>query len=204
MQASPPARNPLTWPRQWLVTDAARLSDPLPVASGLPRGSGVLFRHYEWPWADRLQLARRLAALCRARGLRLVVAGDARLALSCGADGLHLPQALLGRAAGIARRHPRWLLTAAAHDEAAVRQAARGGVGAVLISPVFPTASHPEAAGLGVLRFALLSRHARQRGLRVYALGGITGQTAQRLVHIPKNGTAAIAGMAAALNQTPV
>ena len=197
MQPQHPARKPSLLPRQWLVTDAARLPDPLPVARRLPRGTGILFRHYEWPWHERLKLARQLAALCRARGLWLVVAGDARLALSCKADGLHLPQGLLGRAAGIARRHPRWLLLAAAHDEGAVAGAARAGVDAVLISPVFPTASHPGAAGLGVLRFAMLSQTARRRGLGVYALGGIDGKSAQRLAHIPKDGTAAIAGVAA-------
>lgn len=196
MSCRPPATKP-DLPRQWLVTDAARLPDPLPAAARLPRGAGIVFRHYEWPRSERLKLARRLAALCRARGLWLVVAGDAGLARSCNADGLHLPQRLLGRAAGIARRHPRWLLTAAAHDEAALAQAARAGVDVVLISPVFPTASHPGTAGLGVLRFAMLSEQGRRRRLGVYALGGITKRTAQRLAHIPKNGTAAIAGMAA-------
>lgn len=184
-------------PPRWLLSDTLRLPDPLPAASQLPRGSGVLFRHYEWSKSDREALALRLAALCRARGLRLLVAGDPGLALRCGADGLHLPQAMLVYAAGVARRHPRWLLTAAAHDAGAIAQAARGGVDAVLISPVFPTASHPGAAGLGVVRFAQLAAMARRKCLGVYALGGIAEQTARRLVHIPGNGTAAIAGMAA-------
>ena len=184
-------------PDRWLVTDAARLPDPLAAAARLPRGAGILFRHYEWPTTERLRLAQRLSALCRSRGLCFVVAGDARLALGCSADGLHLPQGLLGRAAGIARRHPRWLLTAAAHDAAAVAQAAKTGVDAVLISPVFPTASHPGATGLGPVRFAMLADRARRSGLAVYALGGMNGVTVRRLSHIPKNGTAAIAGMAA-------
>lgn len=184
-------------PPRWLVTDAARLSDPLPAAARLPRGSGVLFRHYEWPGSRRERLALRLAALCRTRGLILLVAGDARLALRCGADGLHLPEAMLARAAGVARRHPEWLLTAAAHGVGAIARAALGGVDAVLISPVFPTGSHPGTPGMGVVRFAQLAAMARRKGLGVYALGGITGATAQRLVHVPKNGTAAITGMAA-------
>ncbi|HLT77291.1 MAG TPA: thiamine phosphate synthase [Ferrovibrio sp.] len=200
----PPAATKPKLPHRWLVTDAARLPDPLPAAARLSRGEGVLFRHYEWPRAEREALAQELAALCRRRGLRLLVAGDPGLALRCGADGLHLPEAMLVRAAGIAARHPRWLVTAAAHGEAAIVRAARGGVDAVLISPVFPTGSHPGAVGLGVLRFAQLAAAARRRGLGVYALGGITRQTAQRLVRIPKNGTAAIAGMAAAGNQTSV
>lgn len=184
-------------PDRWLVTDAARLPDPLPAAAALPRGTGVLFRHYELTAAGRLQLAQRLAELCRSRGLYFVVAGDARLALSCNADGLHLPQGLLHLAAGLACRYPHRALTAAAHDEAAIAQAARAGVDAVLISPVFPTASHPGSAGLGVVRFAMLAQKAQRQGLGVYALGGIDGTSERRLCHISKNGTAAIQGMAA-------
>lgn len=198
MRNGRPARKQQRVPRQWLLTDAARLPDPLPAALRLPRGTGVILRHYEWPRAERARLALQLAAICRARGLCLIVAGDAGLARLCNADGLHLPQGLLVRAAGLRRRHPGWLLTAAAHDAGAVAQAARAGLDAVLISPVFPTLSHPLAAGLGPVRFARLADAARRRGLKVYAVGGIDRRTAQRLVHIRKNGTAAIAGMAAA------
>lgn len=193
------ARKPCRLPPAWLVTDAKRLPDPVPSVLRLPRGTGVLLRHYEWPMVKRLALARHLRAICRERGLVLLVAGDARLAAACGADGLHLPQGLLARAAGVKRRHPAWLITAAAHDAGAIAQAARAGIDAVLISPVFATASHPGAEGLGAVRFAALAGLARRSGLGVYALGGIDARSQQRLAHIPKNGTAAIRGMAAVL-----
>lgn len=193
--ASPPdGRKPCRLPVAWLFTDAERLPDPLPVLRRLPRGTGVVLRHYEWPRAERMLLARQSRAICRERGLVLLIAGDAHLALACGADGVHLPQRLLGKAAGIARRHPAWLLTAAAHDAAALAGAARGGIDAVFISPVFPTASHPNAKGLGAVRFAALADLARRRGLGVYALGGIDAASMRRIAHIPKNGTAAIRG----------
>ncbi|WP_341893968.1 thiamine phosphate synthase [Ferrovibrio terrae] len=189
-------RKPEAWPVRWLVTDARRLPDPLPAIRRLQSGDGVLFRHYELAPVRRLALARQIAALCRRQGLVLLVAGDVRLARAVHADGLHLPQGLIGRAAA-ARRTGLGQVTAAAHDAGAVRRAARAGVDAVLISPVFSTASHPGAAGLGALRFAALSMLARHLGLMVYALGGITAASARRLRHIPKKGTAAIQGMAA-------
>jgi Thiamine monophosphate synthase len=188
---------PVPLPFVWLVTDAKRLPDPLPSVLRLPRGSGVLLRHYEWPFARRLALARQLRVICRERGLVLLVAGDAHLALACGADGLHLPQGLLAKAVGVKRRYPGWLVTAAAHDAAAIAQAARNNVDAVLISPVFATASHPGATGLGVVRFAALAVAARRWGLGVYALGGVDAASSRRIAHVPKNGTAAIRGMAA-------
>ena len=184
----------LLLPSRWLVTDARRLADPLPAIRRLKRGDGVLFRHYELPLAKRLALAQQIAALCRRCGLVLVVAGDVRLARAVAADGLHLPQALIHRA-GTARRVGLPLVTVAAHDAGAVARAARCGADAVLISPVFATASHPGAAPLGVLRLAALTTEARRRGLAAYALGGITPAGFTRLRQLPLAGYAAVGAL---------
>src|SRR4051812_18344269 len=77
-------------PAVWLMSDATRLPDPAAALSGLPRGAGVILRHYGA--ADRAGLADRLARLCRARGLVLVIAGDWRLAARVGAMGVHLAE----------------------------------------------------------------------------------------------------------------
>jgi thiamine-phosphate pyrophosphorylase len=178
-------------PPRWLVTDWRRLPDPLPAILRLQRGDGVLFRHYELPPAERLALAQQVAVLCRRRGLMLAVAGDARLARAVSADGLHLPQDLIEHAA-TARRTGLRLVTVAAHDAAAIARAACSGADAVLISPVFATASHPGAAPLGVLRFAALATAAARRGMAVYALGGVTPAGFARLRQVPLTGYAAI------------
>lgn len=197
LPTSPQPRKPRgRLPPRWLVTDARRLPDPLPAIGRLQRGDGVLFRHYELPPAQRLALARQVARLCRRRGLVLVVAGDVRLARAVAADGLHLPQALIGRAP-MARRTGLRLVIAAAHDAGAVAQAARCGVDAVLVSPVFATASHPGAAPLGVPRLAALAIAATRRGMAVYALGGITPDSFRRLRHLSLAGYAAIGIFAA-------
>src|SRR3546814_4118749 len=155
-----------------LLTDSRRPPEPLPAAAQLPRGSGVILRHYDWPRVQRLALAIKLARLCRRRGLLLLVAGDGGLALAVGADGVHLPEGLGHLAGGLRRRRRNWIITQAAHGAGAVAQALRqGGADALLVSPVFPTASHPEAEGLGVVRFAALARQATGGGLAVYALG---------------------------------
>lgn len=174
-----------------LMTDAERLADPRPAIESLPRGSAVILRHYGV--ADRAALARALAALCRGRGLVFLVAGDPRLAVAVGADGLHLPEALVRRERQWRLwRRPGWLVTAAAHSLAAVMRAVRAGVDAVLVSPVFPTGSHPEAAPLGSLRFAAI---ARRSPVAVYALGGVTAETARRLAGSGACGFAAIRGL---------
>lgn len=175
-----------------LIAESARLADPEPVIARLPRGSAVILRDYGA--ADRGAQAARLARLCRTRGLRLLVAGDARLAVAARAHGLHLPEGLI-RGDGRWRlwRTPEWLVTAAAHSPRAVAQARRAGVDVVLLSPVFSTASHPGAATLGALRFAAWARTAH---LPVYALGGMTAETTRRLSGSGAAGVAAIAGFA--------
>lgn len=177
-------------PRLILLGDPARLPDPRAAAARLPPGSAVLARGLP------PGVTTGLAALARRRRLTLLVAADGRLALALGA-GLHLPDR---RGTGgllpflLARRRRPLLLTAAAHGRAGLARARRLGADAVLLSPVFPTASHPGAPALGPWRWAALARRA---GLPVVALGGLDGSAAARL---PRwiAGFAAIGGLAGA------
>lgn len=175
-------------PLPWLIlmTDPARGGDPVAAAARLPRGAAVVLRHDGAP--GRAALAARLARLCRARGLRLLVARDARLALRLGA-GLHLAEGM--RPPLPWRRHGRGLLTVAAHGPAALARARRLGADLALLSPLFPTASHPAARPLGPLRFARFARAAR---LPVAALGGIT---AARVAAAARAGAVAVAAVGA-------
>jgi thiamine-phosphate pyrophosphorylase len=154
-----------------LFTDDERLPDPVAAAKALPRGSLVIVRARDA--RQRRDLALALREVARARGLLLSIAGDAALARSVGADGVHLPQAQIGEAARL--RH-RFLVTASAHSLAAFRRA--GPVDAMILSAVFPTASHPGRVALGVCRANLMAQLAP---LPVYALGGISAENARRL-----------------------
>lgn len=177
-------------PGVFLLTDAERLADPLPAAAALPHGGAVILRHYGVP--GREALGRDLMALCRRRGLVLLVAGDIRLAWRLGAHGIHLPEWQVRRPPVLPRK-PGWLITAAAHSQSSLNRAAQRGADAVLLSPVFPTASHPGAASLGALRFAGMTLRS---ALPVYALGGISSGNAARLSNSGAAGIAAISGLA--------
>jgi len=173
-------------PVLWLFTDAVRLVDPCAAIAALPpRLCGVVFRHDGV--AGRAALARRVARLCRALGIALVVAGDARIASAVGA-GVHLRG---GHRSGFERRgfgkrgygQRSWLragalVTSSAHSAAEVRRAMAMGVDAVFLSPVLPTPSHPGAPALGVVRWAAGARQARGA---VMALGGVEGGMIRRL-----------------------
>ncbi len=163
-----------TLPPVFYIAQRGEGHAPLAVAARLPRGSGVIYRDYSAP--DRAAYAAELAKLARRRGLVLLIAGDAALARAVGASGWHLPEHRLGR-----RPPPPpggGLVTAAAHGRQAILRAARAGVDAVLLSPVFATRSHPAARAIGPHRLARLLATAP---LPVYALGGIDAAHARRL-----------------------
>ena len=189
----PRRRNRGALPALILMTDDERLPDPVASIEALPRGSAVILRHYRM--ADRESLARRLVRLCRRRGIKLLIAGDARLAAAVGAHGLHLPEGMAQRRArhGWARRRKGWFLTVSAHSRRSLFMAARSGADAALLAPVFTTASHPTTPALGPLRFAAWVRNSP---VPVYALGGITRANASRLNHTGLVGIAAIGGLA--------
>lgn len=180
-----------TLPARLLMTDAARVADPATDIARLESGDAVIVRDYGRP--ERAAHAHALKRLCRRRGLLLLVAGDARLARAIGADGLHLPESLVAAPGWRRSKRPGWLVTAAAHSRAAIARAFACGVDAVLVSPVFPTASHPGSRTLGLLRFARLARASR---LPVYALGGISAATLRRLNGLPIAGIAGISAVA--------
>jgi len=171
-----------------LMTDLARLPDPVAAAWHLPRGAAVILRDAGHP--ARADLGKALSEVARRRGLILLVSGDAGLAMLLNAQGLHLPEAEVHRAPGLRQRHPRWLITGAAHSRAAINKGGRIGLDAVLLSPVFATASHPGGDFLGPLRFHALVQGAR---LPVLALGGVDAANVRRL---PK-GTAGLAAIGA-------
>lgn len=171
-----PARQPL--PSIWMMTDERQGDDLWAALDALPRGAGVVFRHYRLDPAARRRLFRQVRAIARRRNLLLLLTGPPRLARAWGADGSH------GLYGG------RWrLLSAPAHDLREMRKAERAGADLIFVSPVYPTRSHPGARPLGRLRFGLLAGQAR---LPVIALGGLSHERARTLLPFRTHGWAAI------------
>ena len=184
---------PLRAPSLVLMSDESRLRDPCRALLALPPGSTFIFRDYDVP--NRHILAHRLRTLARRQGILFLVAGDARLACAIHADGLHLPEGMIRHGPRRWRlwRRAGWLITGAAHSAAAVHAARHGGCDAVLLSPVFPTQSHPAARTLGVLGLARLCMEAK--GMAVYALGGMTAQRQRRVSGLAVVGRAGISAI---------
>ncbi|OAN66405.1 thiamine phosphate synthase [Sphingomonas sp. TDK1] len=167
-----PTRHPPI-PRLWLMTDP-RLGEGLwPALERLPRGSGVIFRHYQLPPSERRALFARIAKVARRRGLVLLRAGPAPMRGEAGTHG----------------RRGRGLTTWPVHSRREAVAAIRAGADALLVSPAFPTRSHPGAPALGPLRFGLMVRGV---DVPIIALGGMDRFRAKRLRSLKIHGWAAI------------
>jgi thiamine-phosphate pyrophosphorylase len=184
--------------RPWLVrgralpnllffTDPARTPDPEKVAERLPVGAAVVFRAFGAP--DAAARGSRLRDITRRRSLTLLVGADADLARAIEADGVHLPERLVGQAPELRASHPDWLITAAAHGQAAARAGAEAGVDALVVSPVFPSASPSAGPPLGIDR---LKRIIGAAATPIYALGGVRAATVERLLDSGVVGIAAV------------
>ena len=166
-------------PRLWMMTDERQGERLLRAVERLPRGAGIVFRHYSLPGRERRALFERVRKAARRRRLLLVLAGPANQARAWGAQGSH----------GRGRPRGGGLRTAPAHDLREIRAAERSGASLLFLSPLHATRSHPGARPLGPTRFAKLARQTR---LPVVALGGMNEDRARALRGLGAYGWAAI------------
>ena len=143
---------------------------------------------------EALSIGLRLANVARQRNVCFLVGADAALATRLRADGVHLPERMGGRPGAIRRLQERFLVTAAAHSLPAAIRAARAGVDAIVISPVFESGSPSAGRALGPRAAATLVRLVKTP---VYALGGVGLTTAKRLKLTGVAGFAAIESLVA-------
>lgn len=170
VQNRQPPRRPAL-PDIWLVSDARNDAALERVMLRLPRGSGVIFRHYHLPSRERYARFAALARIGRRRGHTVVLSGTTGEARRWKAHGAYgAPETLA--------HGPALLRLATVHSLRELGAARRARADAVLVSPVFPTRSHPRARALGPARFRLLAACAH---VPVIALGGMTPDRARRL-----------------------
>jgi thiamine-phosphate pyrophosphorylase len=165
-----PIRHP-PLPDIWLVSDARNDTRLEKVLKRLPRGSGLIFRHYHLARSERRRRWSRLARIARARGHVVALAWTVGGARQWRADAAYGPPQGLAQGPALMR-----LVTA--HSLREIGMARRARAAAILLSPVFATRSHPGARVLGPVRFRLLAARAN---VRVIALGGMSRRRAAAL-----------------------
>ncbi len=158
-------------PDVWIVSDARNDAALETALHSAPRGSGFIFRHYHLPQNERRARFAILQRVAKARGHTVVLSASPGEARNWGADGVYGSPAQIGSG-------PAMLRLATAHSLDEIGQALSARANAILLSPVFPTRTHPDAKTLGNIRFRLLARHAP---LPIIALGGMNASRAKRL-----------------------
>ena len=168
-------------------------TDPehLPVCTAhLPGRSLVRLRHSGWP-AQSAPATDTLHALQQMQHgiiVDLATAGDERGLTQTGVIGVHANRHVL---AGLSRRPvpEHVLFGASCHDADELRQAANCGADYVLLSPVLPSLSHPQQAGMG---WDMFSQLAQMADMAVYAMGGLQLTDFSKARHYGARGIAGI------------
>lgn len=111
--------------------------------------------------------AHEVVELSHHHGVKVLINGDIELSREIGMDGVHFSSTQLMDATS---RPDTDLCGASCHNAEELFYAEQLSVDFVVLGPVLPTLSHPEAAPMGWRRFATLIR---DFSLPVYALGGM-------------------------------
>lgn len=190
--ANYPILNALQLPDRYLVTgDFDHYQD---FANRLQRaleGSGasiVQVRAHHLSLKDYADLAELACSICRARRVSVVLNHVSALALvsKLGAAGIHLTAEQL---MGLTSRPDQALVGASCHNKDELTRAGNLGITYAFLSPVQPTASHPDARPLGWDKFVSLTRFAC---LPVYALGGLGAEDLRRAKLAGAQGVASV------------
>ncbi len=162
---------PKNLPAIWLVSDVRNDGALEQVLARLPRGSGLIFRHYHLAPKDRRERFGALLRLARRQGHTVALSGDTSIARRSGASGAYGTPRQLARGPAAIR-----LVTA--HSMREIGAAHRARADAILLSPAFATRSHPDRRALGPVKFRLLAARAL---VPVIALGGMNARRARRI-----------------------
>ena len=172
LPANGPILRALVLPETYAITNAADNGIEVElerIARALRDGIRLLqIRDKALPSGERLRFAQSVMTLAAEfPDTCVLVNDDEQLARAIGASGLHLSS---GSLHALERRPGFERVAASCHTAADLERAANLDIDFVVLSPVMPTASHPDAAGMGWGTFGQFVEHLT---IPVYALGGM-------------------------------
>jgi thiamine-phosphate pyrophosphorylase len=173
------------------MTDPDRVSDPVEIARKLPKGAAIIYRHFGAD--DRRQTAKALRRVTRKHGQHLLIGADPELAVKVGADGVHFPRdAKLEVPMEWREMRPGWIITMAALKGPQDYKGDLSVLDGLFVSSIFPSKSPSAGDPIGPETLTAL---AKELPVPIFALGGITQETAPKLIGTGVAGLAAIGGI---------
>jgi 8-oxo-dGTP diphosphatase len=182
----------LNLPSLYAITNAGKLGVDVflgRLRAALAHGVRLIqVREPQMPRDQMCVLAASVVTLAHAAHARVLINGDEALAREVGADGVHLQASQLMKL-DAPPEGSFW--SASCHNAAELTRAAELGASFVVLSPVLPTPTHPDAAGMGWARFAELIR---DYPLPVYALGGMKPELIETAMQHGAHGISLLSG----------
>ncbi len=193
--ANTPILNALALPDRYLITPQPSASMDVfldQLEQSLNDGIALFtLRCKAMPRPILRDLARQATDLARRQQARILIHGDALLVEEIGADGIALSERQLNELSARPLAADK-LVAVSCHDARALAKAEQIGASFAVLSPVKPTASHPDAQPLGWAGFTTLVDTVN---LPVYALGGLQPHDIADAFRYGAQGIAAIRGL---------
>ena len=149
----------------------------------IPKKSAFLLRSYETK--KRKKIAKQLLNFCKMKKIKLLISSDIKLAEDINADGIHFPEYMVKKnkinwvIIKNVKSNKKWIITTAVHNIQSLKKAEELNIDAALLSPVFPSKSHPNNKSLGLNKFLKIVKKTK---LPIYALGGINIKNVKSLI----------------------
>jgi thiamine-phosphate pyrophosphorylase len=182
-----------TFKGYYFITDArlSRAGNISDVISAIScKVSVVQYRNKDAETREMYYEARRLGQLCREAGAAYLINDRVDIALSVDADGVHLGQSDMPFAAARRLLGPDKIIGLTVHNLAEALEGERLGADYLGVSPIFSTATKPDAgkpAGI-----SLIEQIRRKVSLPLIAIGGINHSNARQVVAAGADGLCAI------------
>jgi len=175
---------------------------PVDVLSEAIAGGITLFQYREkGPGAlmgqAKLDLAKQLQKLCREHHIPFIVNDDINLAITIGADGVHVGQD--DESASVIRKKlgSHAIIGVSSHTISEAEQAIQDGANYLGVGPIYPTQSKPDAKTVLGTR---LIQELRIEGIDIplVGIGGITIDNAADVIQAGADGISVISAIASA------
>jgi thiamine-phosphate pyrophosphorylase len=155
----------------------------------------VQLREKEWPSGRLLPIAERLAERARRAGVTFIVNDRVDLAVTVGADGVHLGQDDLPARAARPLLRPEMILGVSTHSVDQARRARDDGADYVAVGSMFETTTKPDFELVGP---ALLRKLRPEIRVPLIGIGGITLDNVAEVMRAGADGVAVISAVCAA------
>ena len=155
--------------------------------------SAIQLREKDLSDAEYIKLAESLCKLCHAYSAQLFINSRIKVAMSVGADGLHLPGDSGPAQKVIEETNCRFIIGSSVHALTEAKQREMEGADFITYSPIYPTLSKPgygPIVGLGGLR-----QITEGINIPVFALGGITPERVSECLDAGAYGVAVMSGV---------